>query len=174
MTSVKIDSDKVAKLAQQYAQANGLTLAEMNFELKKDGAAAAPLWNVSCLDAEGNEIGHLVLTATKGMVVSHEGFTSEPSNADKAKDAKEPKDKDPASPVVAETDPRRKLPTRTENPPNRGRPEVKRAVPVEGAPDAPADRKPFFQRAGNTLQHLFTGHDSASRPTPAPPPPPAQ
>lgn len=190
---VKIDSDKVAKLAQQYAQANNLTMVEMNFELKKDGAAAAPLWNVSCLDAEGNEIGHLVLTATKGTVVSHEGFNAEPTAAEKAKDAKETgketgketaketakestkeqKEKESDLPPVAQAEPDKK-PAESERKTTEPRKvvEVRKAEPVadnQGKPN-------FLQRAGSALQHIhiFSGHDSSKSPTPAPNAPPPQ
>jgi len=77
-SSVKVDLDKLANLAQQYAQANSVTIASLNYSLKKEGADAAPLWNVTCLDETGKEIGHIVVSATKGTIVSHEGFTAEP------------------------------------------------------------------------------------------------
>lgn len=76
--AVKIDSDQVAKLAQAYAQANNVNIAALNYLLKKEGAEAVPLWNVSCLDETGKEIGKLIVSAGKGTVVSHEGFTAEP------------------------------------------------------------------------------------------------
>ncbi len=76
--AVKIDSDQVAKLAQAYAQANNVNVAALNYLLKKEGAEAVPLWNVSCLDETGKEIGKLVVSAGKGTVVSHEGFTAQP------------------------------------------------------------------------------------------------
>ena len=76
--ALKINSDRAAKLAQQYAFANNMTVAAMQYELKKEGAAAVPLWHVTCLDDAGKELGHLVLSAGKGTVVSHEGFAAEP------------------------------------------------------------------------------------------------
>jgi len=75
---LKVDSDKVAQLAHDYAEANGAVVTSMNYELKKDGADAAPAWTVSCLDDKGNKVGTVVVTAGKGNVVSHEGFTIEP------------------------------------------------------------------------------------------------
>ena len=77
-SGLKVDSDKVAELAQQYAQANNVAIASLNYALSKEGADAAPLWNVTCLDETGKEIGRLVVSAGKGNVVSHEGFTAEP------------------------------------------------------------------------------------------------
>jgi len=76
--SLKCDSDKAIKIAKEYAEANGVSIASMNFELKRDSAGEPPAWNITCLDAEGKEIGHLHLTAAKGAVLSHEGFAAEP------------------------------------------------------------------------------------------------
>jgi hypothetical protein len=75
---VKIDSDKVAKLARQYGQANNAAISKINYELTKDGAGATPVWKVSCLDENGNRVGELTVTAGKGKVISHEGFAVEP------------------------------------------------------------------------------------------------
>jgi hypothetical protein len=79
-SALKVDSDKVAKLAQAYAQANNITLVALDYALKKEGAEASPLWNVKCFDEFGKEVGRLVVSAGKGTVVSHEGFTAEPGS----------------------------------------------------------------------------------------------
>ena len=68
--AVRIDSDRAARLAQQYALANNATVATLNYELKRDGEGAAPLWTVTCLDEAGKELGRVVVTAGKGNVVS--------------------------------------------------------------------------------------------------------
>ncbi len=75
---IKWDSDRAAKLLQQYAEANQLNLALINYELRKEGAEAAPLWKLTGYDVAGQELGSLVLTAAKGVVVSHPGFALEP------------------------------------------------------------------------------------------------
>lgn len=76
--AVKIDSDRAAKIAREYAQANNATISRMNYELKKEGADAAPIWKVSCLDESGNQVGEITVTAGKGNVISHEGFAVTP------------------------------------------------------------------------------------------------
>jgi hypothetical protein len=76
--AVKIDSEQVADLAREYALANGSTLGALDYELRKNGADAAPLWTVTCRDDAGRPLGQLVVTAGKGRVVSHEGFANEP------------------------------------------------------------------------------------------------
>lgn len=77
--AVKINSDRVAKLARQYAEANNIAISKMNYELKKEGADAAPSWKVSCLDDSGNQIAELTVTAGKGTVISHDGFAAAPT-----------------------------------------------------------------------------------------------
>jgi hypothetical protein len=77
-SAVRVDSDKLANLAQLFAQANSVNIASINYSLKKEGTDAVALWNVTCLDETGKELGHIVVSAGKGNVVSHEGFTAEP------------------------------------------------------------------------------------------------
>jgi hypothetical protein len=75
--AIKFDSDRAANLAEAYGDANKKELASYNFELKRDGEGGA-LWKVTCLDAKGEEVGRLSISATKGTVVKREGFTVEP------------------------------------------------------------------------------------------------
>lgn len=75
---VKIDSDKLAALAQEYAQVNNIAVSTLGYALKKEGADAVPLWSVMCLDEAGKQVGKLVVSAGKGTVISHEGFNSQP------------------------------------------------------------------------------------------------
>lgn len=76
--AVKIDSDKAANIARSYAEANNVVMASCNYELKKDGEGAVPLWRVTALDSKGEELGQISVTASKGNVVRHEGFVNEP------------------------------------------------------------------------------------------------
>lgn len=78
---LKIDSDKAAKLAHNYAEANGVAVTGVNYELKKDGPDTAPAWTISCVDDKGGKVGAVVMTAGKGNVISHEGFALEPPPA---------------------------------------------------------------------------------------------
>ncbi len=193
--SVKVDSDRAAKLAQKYAEANGKSPTEMNFELRKGGDAAAPTWNVTCLDAAGNDLGHLVLTATKGTVVSHEGFDAEPPSSDKIDKAEKtdksdkpekPKAEKPEKPersdkpekteIAEKSDPARpQQPDATdtvfhaepvaEKKPEPRHIEVKRAEAVRPQDE---EKKPgLFQRAGGAIGNLFN-HPKAT-PVPSQP-----
>jgi len=75
---VKVDSDQLAALAMKFAQVNNVTISSLNYALKKEGAEAVPLWNVACLDEAGKQLALLVVSAGKGNVISHEGFTAQP------------------------------------------------------------------------------------------------
>jgi hypothetical protein len=89
--AVTIDSDKAAKVAQSYADANGAVVASMNYELKKTGTDGAVAWTISCVDDKGTKVGTVVVTATKGTVVSHDGFAVEPLAAATPEETPEPK-----------------------------------------------------------------------------------
>jgi hypothetical protein len=79
---MKIDTDRLAKLAHEYAETNGASVAALNYELKKDGPVGAPAWTITCLDENGNKLGALVVAAADGNVVSHDGFPLEPEPED--------------------------------------------------------------------------------------------
>ena len=150
---LKIDSDRAAEIAQQYALANGLTVASMNFELRREGADATPLWRVTCLDDAGTEVGSLVLTATKGTVVSHPGFSVDPETfasqtgsefrpqRQSEISANEAADEEAAAEpgVVAKTSSKKKT-------------SQKKRKSREPRPN-------FLERAGNSVQKFFTGRN---------------
>ena len=148
--AVKINSDRAAKLAQQYAFANNMTVASMQYEMKKEGAAAAPLWDVTCLDEAGKELGHLVVSAGKGTVVSHEGFAAEPlPPVAAATPAPVEKPRTPVPAVVAAKATPAPLP-----------PVISDPLPPEIPAATPPPKKPgLFNRMGAGLQKVFTGKD---------------
>lgn len=79
--SVRFDSDRAARIVQQYAQVNDVTAATIAYQLRKDGPTAVPLWRLTCFNAIGRDVGSLTITATKGVVISHQGFDIEPASA---------------------------------------------------------------------------------------------
>jgi hypothetical protein len=137
---LKCDSDRVAQIAQDYAMVNNIRPASINYKLKKEGADAAPLWRVTCLDEFGNELGNLVLTAAKGNVVSHDGFQGAPVG--EKKDLFAPQSISPVAgsdSVMEESDQKSKRPARhrtAKEPPN------------------------FFRRVGGKFQKFFTGKNT--------------
>ena len=76
--AVKIDSDRVARLAAMFATANGGRVAAINFELARDPAANAPVWRATVLNPDGDQLGVLAVNAVKGAILSHDGFENEP------------------------------------------------------------------------------------------------
>ena len=127
--SVRFDSNRAAELVQQYALVNGVTVGSIAYQLRKDGPSAVPLWRLTCYDPIGRELGSLTITATKGAVISHQGFSVEPA------------------PAVAEK-PREKLRTSPTT-------QVARDATVqpirETQPPPPPPKKP------NVIQRLFGG-----------------
>jgi hypothetical protein len=76
--ALRVDTDMLAELAKNYAAVNDVAIDRISYQLFKNGGEAQPLWKLSCLDQAGQTIGTLVVTAAKGNVVSHDGFTVAP------------------------------------------------------------------------------------------------
>jgi hypothetical protein len=77
--AMKVDSSQVAQLARDFGAVNNFSVSAMHFELRKSGPEAVPLWTVTCLDVSGTELGKLIVSATRGTVILHPGFTKEPA-----------------------------------------------------------------------------------------------
>ena len=132
---LRLDSDRVGRLAQQYAVANNVVPATLNYQLRKDADDGTPVWNVTCVDGDGKALGGIVVAANKekGNVLSQTGFPVAPG-AEKRPKMVEPSDED-----ERERDPSR-IAARKRY--------VVRARPVDPVRQAPASaEKPnFFQR----------------------------
>lgn len=128
-SGLKVDTDKLATLVQQYAEANKVTIATLNYDLKKEGADATPLWSVTCLDEAGKELGRIVVSAGKGNVVSHDGFTAEPGSN--------------AVPVDTQSS--------SDEPRRLRKPSTPKTTPAP-------EKKDVFGKIGNSLSKFFTGH----------------
>jgi len=77
--SVKVDSSHLAKLAAAFAEANGAKVGSLNYELTRDAASNLPAWKVTVLDPSGDQLGVLAVNATRGAVVSSDGFEKSPA-----------------------------------------------------------------------------------------------
>lgn len=119
--AIKVDCDKVVKLAQQFATANKQTVASFNYELRKEGEGAAPLWHVTCVNDKGDLVGTLVVTATKGAVVTHEGFTTEPASVIAANAPPPVQTQQEPKPRAQPRPPRERVPVATPLPADDGR-----------------------------------------------------
>lgn len=82
LDALRIDSDQVAELTAGYASANQLVPAAFDYDFRKEGQDAAPLWTVVALDEAGNRLGTIVVAANSGAVISHEGFAQVPEQRD--------------------------------------------------------------------------------------------
>lgn len=140
-SGVRVDSDKLADLAQQFAEANKVTIASLNYTLNKEGADATPLWSVTCMDESGKAIGRIVVSAGKGNVISHEGFTAEPGSGA----------------VAIET--QNSTSTETEDPNHRhSRKPVNPHATNNASSPQPGEKKDVFSKIGNSLSKFFSGH----------------
>ncbi len=137
---VKVDSDRLARLAREYARANDKSISKMNYELKKEGQDAVPIWKVSCFNENNQGVGELSVTAGKGNVIAHDGFAVSPETAVAKKPEKFDVDPDP---------------------------QVAKAVPVASpiSDERPSNSETrhsgvghAFGNFGNSVKHFFTGH----------------
>ena len=76
--SLIFDSIHVARIAQEYCRTNGVTAAVVHYDLRKSGTDTAALWTLICVNAQGEELGRLVISAGHGTVLFHPGFAAEP------------------------------------------------------------------------------------------------
>jgi hypothetical protein len=149
VADVKVDSKRAGEIATDYARANNAPLSTLNYELAREGAEAAPVWKVACLDSGGNQLGVVTLTASKGTVVSHDGFPAEPKPVTKV--VKFEKLETYADEKVAPTDTARAdEPTKTAQRKRRNKTEED------------AGPKRVFKKVGGSLQKFFTGKNTIS------------
>lgn len=142
--AVKFDSDRAAQVAQLYAAANQAAVATIHYQLRKAGSDAVPLWTLICLDPAGRELGRIVVSATKGSVIAHDGFPVDPPPSALAAPA-----------LTSRPKPKKKAPA---TPPAEAQP----GAPVE-PPPAVAERPGFFDRVRGSIQKVLPGKKSEDR-----------
>jgi hypothetical protein len=131
--TVQIDSDRAARLAQQYAKENNLSVASLNFQMRRDALGADPVWKITCLDDNDEPLGWLVVSARDEKVVARGGFARTPAQLSQGEPLVNER-----PPAVAEGGfrgqaARNRKSTPTESP---SRPiEVRRAEPVRRPPE---------------------------------------
>ena len=145
--AVKFDSDRAGKLLQQFAVANDAVVASIDYELRKEGPDAAPLWKVTGVDEGGKAVGSIYISAGKGAVIAHEDFPLEPRSTPKRE-----KSRPESRPQVAQSESPRPSEEPFEPPP------VRSSRPEQDEP-----RSGFLRRTGGRLQRFFTGRDTISR-----------
>lgn len=86
---LRADSDYCIRLANLYAAANGQKAVSFDYELARPsvatpapatpkGEATWPIWRLTVLDANGDQMGVLTISAARGTVLAHDGFEKEP------------------------------------------------------------------------------------------------
>lgn len=153
---VRIDSDELIRIVQQYAEANNLeAVATINYSLFRQEGNPSPFWKLSCFDDSGKKLAEIIINARNASVVSHQGFNLVPGEAAK-----------PAIPVSAA--PASSLPTPQPAP-------LAGAPPVAIAADSPSP-SPEAAAAGSSPAPAAVavdtpGPDSSATPAPASPTP---
>ena len=87
-STLKVDSDDLAQIAQAYAAANNSPVTSFRYELQREGATAAPTWIVTCFDESGAELGAIVVSAKQPKVLARDGFPLDPPEKSKKSSGK--------------------------------------------------------------------------------------
>jgi len=151
---VRFDSDKAARLVEQYARVNGVTFQALHYQLRKAGPQAVPLWTLIATDAAGQELGRLVVSATRGNVIAHDGFPIEPPIATPTP----PPSPTPLTTSKATPKPKLKPKPLVATP----MPEIRIAEPVE-VPRPVAERPGFMERMRDSIQKVLPGKKAGER-----------
>jgi hypothetical protein len=148
---VKVDSKRAGEIAADYARANNAALSTLNYELLREGAEAAPVWKVTCIDGAGKQLGVVTMTASHGAVILHDGFPIEPKPVVVEKKI-EKLDTYAEEKVAPTAKPSQPADEETKKTAQRKR----RSGEEEGGP------KHAFKKIGGKLQKFFTGRDTIS------------
>ena len=76
---VKVDSAQIARWAALFTAVNYGRVGTLSYQMAKDPASNVPLWVVTILDPAGDQIGTLTVNASKGVIVSSDGFEKSPA-----------------------------------------------------------------------------------------------
>jgi hypothetical protein len=145
--SLLFDSVHVGRIAQEYCRTNGVTALALHYSLRKGGPDAAPAWTVICVNAKGEELGQIVVTAGNGTVTYHPGFAAEP-RPEQLLDRPRPA---PLSTANAASDSGKRPPTPAPVPKRKPGP----ATPAPIAPAASPAGPPAATPKPNLLQRVF-------------------
>lgn len=76
--TMKTDSDRVLKIARDFAAANQIIPATFQYSLLKFGDDATPAWKVTARDRDGGHLGHVIVSAITGNLIARDGFDIAP------------------------------------------------------------------------------------------------
>ena len=152
-SAVKINNDQAAGIAAQFAIANNKQMGSVRYELARGAVPGVPVWRLTCMGPDGQTIGTLTLHATKGSLLSFQGFEKSPLpvEAEAAADVP-PTDPTVAAKTTKPTKPATSGTTTGTNTAATNRPV--RATPVKRQPTPPPKQGPI-DRIGNTFRRIF-------------------
>jgi hypothetical protein len=160
LDGLRIDSDQVAELTASYASVNRLVPAAFDYDLRKEGSDAAPLWTVVAYDGAGTRLGTIVVAANSGAIISHEGFSQTPEQPDLTSEVAsiEPaKEKATEPEPPSDSNSSGKAAAKTSNP-------KKEATSSSSSSESTERHRPgTFRRVGGHLQKFFTGKNTIGR-----------
>lgn len=163
LEGLRIDSDQVADLTAGYASANQLVPAAFDYDLRKEGTDAAPLWTVVAFDESGARLGTIVVAANSGAVISHEGFALAPEQRDLTGEVaaiESTAQPAPESEGSAESNEAEKPAAKTSSPKKKTA-SSSSSSSSEGSSERRIPRT--FRRVGGHLQKFFTGKNTIGR-----------
>jgi hypothetical protein len=158
LDGLRIDSDQVAELTASYASANRLVPAAFDYDLRKEGSDAAPLWTVVAYDEAGTRLGTIVVAANSGAIISHEGFAQTPEQRDLTSEvASNQPTKEEATEPPSDSNSSGKPAAKTSSP-------KKEAASTSSSSESSERQRPgTFRRVGGHLQKFFTGKNTIGR-----------
>jgi hypothetical protein len=158
---LRIDSDQVAELTASYASANQLVPAVFDYDLRKEGEDAAPLWTVVAYDESGARLGTIVVATNSGAVISHEGFVQAPEEKDLTAEVATA---DPTAEEATEPEKSTEPDTSEKHTAKASGSKKKAASSSSSSSESPERRIPrTFRRVGGHLQKFFTGRNTIGR-----------
>jgi hypothetical protein len=158
LDGLRIDSDQVAELTASYASVNRLVPAAFDYDLRKEGSDAAPLWTVVAYDEAGTRLGTIVVAANSGAIISHEGFAQTPEQRDLTNEvASNQPAKEEATEPPSDSNSSGKPAAKTSSP-------KKEAASTSSSSESSERHRPgTFRRVGGHLQKFFTGKNTIGR-----------
>jgi cell division septation protein DedD len=158
-----MNSDRAFQLVEQFANANNLRVASINYRLRKEGVGSAPLWKITCLDDSESPFAGMTVAANSGTIIETNGFNLPPSavaaaaaNPAPAKSAApEPATRTTEARAASQKKPSEQASQKRNNPNNRAKNDNRRQGKPEPVAEEPERRGGFFQM----LRHFIRGHE---------------
>jgi hypothetical protein len=151
--AIKVNNDKAAGIAAQFAMHNQQQLGGIRYELAKSDAFPVPVWRLDCSDAKGQLLGTIILHATKGSLLNFQGFEKSPIVPEPAaaEDVARNSTSEKPTEKTAKRSPARTSTqvTASSKPPPRPAP---RAMPVDRPPPP---RQGPVDRVGSAFRRMF-------------------